>query len=90
MAGQILSLQALLYIYLGMVVQSFCLILMTTMKCFEKDVRHIFAYCGAVLLLFTQSLLVIGVKIMVQNDSIVVDFQGGAYERFALQEDSRF
>ena len=86
MAGPILSAEVIIYLYLGMVLQSFILIGMSILKCFEKDIRHILGFAGVALLLFTQSLLVFGVKIMFQDDPIIVDLRGEGYTSSVLQE----
>ena len=80
MAGPILSAEVVIYLYLGMVLQSFILIGMSILKCFEKDIRHILGFSGVALLLFTQSLLVFGIKIMLQDNPLVVDYRSEGYE----------
>ena len=80
MAGSILSPEAIIYLYIGMVLQSFILIGMSILRCFEKDIRHILAFAGVALLLFTQSLLVFGIKIMFQADPVIVDLRPEGYE----------
>ena len=86
MAAPTLSSEAIIYLYIGMVAQSFILIILSTVKCFEKDIRHILGFAGVALLLFTQSLLVFGVKIMFQDDPIIVDLRGEGYTSSVLQE----
>ena len=85
-AAPTLSSEAIIYLYIGMVAQSFILIILSTVKCFEKDIRHILGFAGVALLLFTQSLLVFGVKIMFQDDPIIVDLRGEGYTSSVLQE----
>ena len=80
MAGSVLSPEAIIYLYLGMVLQSFLLIGMSIMKCFDKDIRHILGFAGVALLLFTQSLLVFGIKIMLQAEPVIVDLRSENYE----------
>ncbi len=80
MAGSVLSPEAIIYLYLGMVLQSFLLIGMSILKCFDKDIRHILGFAGVALLLFTQSLLVFGIKIMLQAEPVVVDLRSENYE----------
>lgn len=80
MAGSVLSPEAIIYLYLGMVLQSFLLIGMSILKCFDKDIRHILGFAGVALLLFTQSLLVFGIKIMLQAEPVIVDLRSENYE----------
>ena len=80
MAGSVLSPEAIIYLYLGMVLQSFLLIGMSILKCFDKDIRHILGFAGVALLLFTQSLLVFGIKIMLQAEPVIVDLRSESYE----------
>ena len=80
MAGSVLSPEAIIYLYLGMVLQSFLLIGMSILKCFDKDIRHILGFAGVALLLFTQSLLVFGIKIMLQAEPVIVDLRSENYD----------